>query len=216
MSEDERAGLIAETTPRGVLSRSSRNRSVPLIVDDVRKGPNFSIVRCSFFTIETDMPSSDWRMTLGNHRISFYLLGLSGVIWRPMRGIIFGKPSQIDELFELIERDPILSVGVNDIWFPFSLFNECVRRGDVYRVSEELFKMGYLFRRDRVSKEEFFDYCERSRHDLRESTKETESFRRWSSMQIERAKESYPKNRELALKWREDVPYRSERGRDQY
>jgi len=200
---------------RGLLSRERRTRSVPLIIDDVRKNPDFPIVRCSFFTIENDMPSPDWRMTLSNHRVSFHLLGLSGVIWKPTKGTTFNHPARIDELFEIIERDPELHIGIIDIWFPDWLFGEHVKRGDVYRVSEDLFRMGYLFRRDRISKEEFLEFCHKFRDNIRISAKEAESFRKWSATQIESAKEAYPKNRDLALKWRESEPPRTERGGNQ-
>jgi hypothetical protein len=201
--------------PRGQLARVKKTRSVPVIIDSVRKDPDFPIVRCSFFTIENDMPSPDWRMTLSNYRVSFHLLGLSGVIWRPMKGMTFNNPAQINELFEIVERDPELHIGVLDIWFPDWLFDKHVRRGDVYRVTEDLFRMGYLFRRDRISKEEFLEYCHRFRDTLRISARETESFRRWSAMQIESAKGAYPKNRDLALKWHENEPPRTERGGNQ-
>lgn len=199
---------MAEPTPevalRGLLSREMRRISVPIIIDDVRKNPEFPIVRCTFFTIENDMLSPDWKMTLSNHRVSFHLLGLSGVIWKPIRGVTFSDPSQIEELFGIVERDPELHIGINDIWFPDWLFDEHIKRGEVCRVSENLFRMGYLFRGDRISKEEFLRYCHKFRDNLRLSITETESFRKWSSMQIEHAKETYPKNRGLALKWLEN------------
>lgn len=205
-TQDGANALAQGTAPRGLLARERKIRSIPLIIDDVRKNPSFPIVRCSFFTIENDIPSPDWTMTLTSHRVSFHLLGLAGVLWKPMRGTKFNDPARIDELFEIIERDPELHIGIVDIWFPDWLFDKHAKRGDVYRVTEDLFRMGYLFRRDRISKEEFLEYCHRFRDGIRISVRETESFRKWSAMQIESAKAAYPKNGDLALKWRESEP----------
>lgn len=176
--------------------------TIPVIVDDVKTYPDFEMTRCTYFTIESDTPSPDWILGLGNLDIPFYLLGLSGIIWKPVKGDFFDNPDLIEKLFNAIEEGPGLYIDVNDIWLPNYLFySSKSKRGDVYRIGEELFNKAYLYREDRISKEEFLMFCEKLEEELYFSEKEAYSFRRWGKDQIAMAKQIYPKNRELELKW---------------
>jgi hypothetical protein len=186
---------------------NNRAYEVPVVVDDVKRYGKFRMTRCTYFTVKCDVPSSDWMLQLGKKSILFLLGGLSGLIIQPTRaGRLFGSSDSIDELFDTIEAHPSLYVDINDFWLPNKLFKSLPRRGQVYRVGSELFHVAYLYREERVSEGEFLRRCSDLKSQIRLSEGETRSFVSWSRLQIQRAKDSYPKNKRLELRWREKAP----------
>jgi hypothetical protein len=176
---------------------------VPVVVDDVKRYGKFRMTRCTYFTIECDVPSSNWVLGLEKKSIPFLLIGFSGLIIRPTGdGPFFESPDSIEKLFNTVESHPSLYVDINDFWLPNHLFQEPHRRGQVYRVGSKLFHLAYLYREERISEGQFLRRCRELRTNIRFSKKETRSFENWSRLQIERARESYPKNKGLELKWR--------------
>jgi hypothetical protein len=182
---------------------NDRTFDVPVVVDDVKRYGKFKMTRCTYFTIECDAPSSNWVLELGKKSIPFLLIGLSGLIVRPIGGgRLFESSDSIDELFKTIESDPSLYVDINDLWLPNKLFQGLPHRGEVYRVGSRLFHVAYLCREERISEDQFFRQCSELKSLIRLSKKETRSFASWSRLQIERARDSYPKSKGLELKWR--------------
>jgi len=182
---------------------NDRTFDVPVVVDDVKRYGKFKMTRCTYFTIECDVASSDWVLQLGKKSIPFLLIGLSGLIIEPMGGgRLFRSSDSIDELFNTVERHPSLYVDVNDFWLPNKLFKGFPHRGQVYRVGSKLFHVAYLYREERVSERQFLRRCSELKSYFRFSKQETRSFTGWSRLQIERARDSYPKNKGLELKWR--------------
>jgi hypothetical protein len=180
-----------------------RSFHVPVVVDDVKRYGKFRMTRCTYFTIECDVPSSNWVLGLEKKSIPFLLIGVSGLIIRPIGGgPLFDSPDSIENLFNTIESHPSLYVDINDFWLPNHLFQEPHRRGEVYRVGNKLFHVAYLYREERISEGRFLRRCRELRANIRFSKKETRSFGIWSRLQIERARESYPKDKGLELKWR--------------
>ena len=102
---------------------SDKAFDVPVVVDDVKRYGKLKMARCTYFTIECDAPSSNWVLELGKKSIPFLLIGLSGLIVRPIRGgRLFESSDSIDELFDTIESHPSLYVDINDLWLPNKLF----------------------------------------------------------------------------------------------
>ena len=185
---------------------NAKTFDVPVVVDDSKSYGKFRITRCTYFTIECDAPSSNWVLELGKKSIPFLLIGLSGLIVRPIRGgRLFESSDSIDELFDTIESHPSLYVDINDLWLPNKLFQGLPHRGQVYRVGFKLFHVAYLYREERISEDQFLRQCSELKGNIRLSKKETRSFANWSRFQIQKAKDSFPKNKGLRLEYRETV-----------
>ena len=60
--------------------------TIPVIIDDVKKLENFSMSRCTYFSIQCDTPSPGWTLTIGNISTSFLMMGMSGIIYSPADG----------------------------------------------------------------------------------------------------------------------------------
>lgn len=181
--------------------------TIPVITDDVKMHKIFDITRLTYFSIECDVPSPNWTLILGDQSIPFYLLGLSGIIWKPIgESDIFNSPYLIEQLFNTIEENPSLYVDINDIWLPnflFSNFDNVHKRGSVYRVKEDLFIRAHNYRENRIPAKQFQSICKELKDGIAFSRDETISFQNWINNQIEKAKKLYPKNSKLKLKWRQ-------------
>lgn len=177
--------------------------SVPVIIDDIKNYDGFQMSRCSYFSIECDAPTTGWSLTLEKRDIPFYLLGISGVIWKPFgKDKIFHNVKLIEETFDAIEKDPSLFVDTNDIWLPNFLFEgKSHERKMVYRVSNRVFLEAYEFRQERISEKRFLENCRKFSDDVEFSEQETASFSSWTAKQIEEAKTRFPKDKDLKLEW---------------
>lgn len=177
--------------------------SIPVILDDIKNYEDFDMSRCTYFTIESDVPLPNWVLELGNLRIPFYLLGISGIILQPIgNDNIFKSSDLIDKLFDTIESVPGLYIDTNDIWLPNFLFaNLPHKRGSVYRIKEKLFLETYRYRYDKISEKRFYMLCEELSASIDYSHIETNAFKEWEKGKIEEAIRLYPKNRESELKW---------------
>lgn len=49
--------------------------TIPVLIDDIKDYPNFEMTRCTYFTIDSDMPSPDWVLELDNKKINFDIYG---------------------------------------------------------------------------------------------------------------------------------------------
>ncbi|HEX7320648.1 MAG TPA: hypothetical protein VF399_09895 [bacterium] len=188
------------------------DNSIPIIVDDIKNYADFEMTRCTYFIIESDIPSPGWILGLGRFKFPFYLLGLSGIISIPL-GVEnrFNTSETIQSLFDEIESNTNLYVTVNDIWLPNSLFKRNYhKRGCVYRITTELFIKAYEYRYNRIHKEQFIENCRELRGRFTYSDDETSSFTSWAQGIVKKAKNIYPKNRELALRWQEEKSKKSE------
>jgi len=181
--------------------------TVPLMVDDVKSLPEFAFSRCSYFTIECDVPAAGWELTLGAAEIPFLMIGLSGIIYRPSgASAIFRSPGEIESLFETIEEDDRLSVGTADIWLP----NEAIAhilpdrkpRGVTFRVGQELFLDSLAFRLEKMSQEQFEETALTLSEEVTYAEEEDKAFLEWRQKQVDLAREQYHEKEELALEYR--------------
>jgi hypothetical protein len=186
------------------LSKDEIKMTVPILVDGVRSDIEFPLARCVYFSIQSDSPSSDWRMTLGRRGVRFSMMGLSGVVRKSLKGRTFTTAESIDELFGLVEEHPALRIGTDDIWLPESLFQLKPSRGEVYRIPYSLFEKAHAYRGDRIAADEYLKHCEELRAYIRFSRSETKAFKEWASRQVKRAFEKYHEHPDRGLKYREE------------
>lgn len=180
------------------------NIDIPVILDDIKRYIDFRMARCVYFVIECDEPSPGWTLGLNENKIPFFLLNISGIIYKPSPDIgVFESLVLIDNLFDLIESHPSLYVDTNEIWLPNMLLRDNCKRGDVYRVNQYLFLHALDFKNNKISEDEFDGICHQSLKESDYSRIETESFRLWADKQIYEAKQIYPKNANLELRWQQ-------------
>lgn len=175
--------------------------SVPVLIDDFKSSDKIHMTRCNYFSIETDSPSFGWTLELSNTQIPFIMMGLSGIITRSLKGGPFTDLNSIKSLFVAIEENPALYVDINEIWLPNILFKRNANRGDVYRISEKLFISSLNFQKRQIQLKHFQEIALEFRTNMIYSELESISFRNWEKEIINQAREIYPKNKELELKW---------------
>jgi hypothetical protein len=189
-----------------MISRVMRHDDVPLVVDSVAAYESFPIVRCNYLSIECDSPEAGWTIRIGRERLPFLMLGLVGIVTRPFVSERFTSIDLIEDLFKRTEAQAGLVIHVDDIWLPMGLFdriNPEPASGRVYRIKTNLFVLALAFREGRLDPNTFRHRCARFKQPLVFSENETRPFREWRGQQIQNAKDQYPKNRELELRWRE-------------
>lgn len=188
------------------------NRSVPLTIDDVKQLPDFKFARCDYFTVECDLPSSGWTLDLAGRQIPLLMADGAGIIYRPNpKEPAFTTPEQIERLFTEIEEDARFSVGTADVWIPNELLG-CIPdkqrahpRGVTFRVSYDLFIAALQFRTDRLDRKPFEQGVRDQGEAATFSAEEDEAFRAWRRMQVEQARELYPKSDALKLEYKKDA-----------
>jgi hypothetical protein len=194
--------------------------SVPVCVDDIKTVSGFEYTRCDYFTIECDAPSPGWTLSLGSQKIPFLMNALSGVIYRPSgAGALFTDPMEIERLFDTIEENGGLYVGHADIWLPNGLLEfVCAKRdfgisrGTVVRVGLAAFQAATAFRMDAIDADRFLSVLHEFQHTVTFSHEENEAFASWRKWQVEMAKERFPKNGNLALRWKPQNDNRATEG----
>ena len=176
--------------------------SIPVMIDDYKQTDRIKMTRCNYFSIEGDLPSPGWTISLQDRDIPFFLIGLSGIIVKPLSDERFGSPSSIEELFSAIEDNPSLFVDINEVWLPNFLFDHAAQRGALYRIDHRLFSLALQFQNQQITLEKFLGEAREHRAGVELSAEETEAFRGWEANIVGDAKKTYPKNPELALRWK--------------
>jgi hypothetical protein len=129
--------------------------TVPVLIDSVKDLEGFKMARCMYFSIECDTPSTGWQLELESGDLPFLMLGLSGIITRPVKGHNFKSVEDIETLFESIEMHENLFIDINDIWLPLIVLQDNVKRSSVYRIPFELFNIAYDYTSGRTSMDEY-------------------------------------------------------------
>lgn len=179
---------------------------IPVLVDKILKRKRVPLVRCTYFIVESDSPDPDWEIVYQNKRLPVFLLGLSGIIYKPLgRKRYFDTRLSVQQLFHGIEGYESLILELDELWIPQFFFEDLtVERGQVYRIREDLFTQAYYYRTGRISEEEFFNRIERDLMSIRTekgmpdtqnliwfSGKETKAFVEWENVVIEEARTIY-------------------------
>jgi len=171
--------------------------TIPVIVDDVKFQPGFAVTRCRYYAIACDIPAPAWVQFPERARLPFLLVGLSGIIYKPLgQKRLFNTSDRIEALFDAVDSDPEMYIDSNDIWLPNLLFERAgeanPRRGQVWRISTSLFTLADQARRERLTIEKLEEACTTLEGDaLRFSPSETRGFRAWGQAQIAKASRIY-------------------------
>ncbi len=174
--------------------------TIPVFVDSVKR--ELGLARMTYFSIEAEQPSPDWMLSLGGQSIPLYLISMSGIIHRPTpEQSTFQSAAQIDKLFDSIEQDQTLMVDINHIWLPDFVLSEPYTRSDVYRIGAELFTEALNFVNSQIGKSAFLEVCKAHLETVSRSDRETLAFKEWGDLQVKNAKDQFPKDRSLELKW---------------
>ncbi len=171
---------------------------VPVIVDEVKNLDQFQMTRCAYYIIEAPEPpgpNDHWSLEisgLDDQPVPVALFGLGGLICRPSTDAArFESVRQIDSLFDAIELRAKLLVEIADLWLPnflVDLARPSPRRGDVYRIGIDLFKMAHAYRAGRISAADFYLGCEPLAQTIEFSESETEVFAQWAAAQMDAAR----------------------------
>lgn len=189
------------------------NISIPLIIEDVKLFGGVTVLRCIYFSIESDDPSPGWTLYLSRVRLPFFLLGLEGIILTPPLEDGTGRPrfnsaSDIRRLYEFVERDKEhrFIISTNPIWLPDVMrisHGSHDPRGTVLRISPELFSASLAYDRGTQSLDSMIEFYLGLRNEVEISQEETQAWAVWNREVIAEAVEHYPKNREYVLDYRD-------------
>ena len=183
------------------LSKIQNQITIPIIIDDIKKQKDFDITRCTYFSIQCDTPSADWSLTVQNIYVSFLMMGISGIIYRPADGSDkFDHPDKIEKIFDIIESNEGLYIDINDIWMPNGFFTIGEqKRGSVYRLPLDVFSTALAFRENTACLKDLVKMCGRHPKGAIFQDDETWAFSTWSQMQIDEAKRFYRSNPQKKL-----------------
>jgi hypothetical protein len=180
--------------------------SVPVIIDDVKDLPDFKLSRCTYFTIECEESLPETSLGTKLLRMPVLTLGMVGLVHAPLEDDEFSEVEQIEKLLAAVEQDERLEVETSDIWLP----NEALAlakgkgkptRGDLFRLSHDLFLLAHQHRRELLSNEQLTEACAGRGAEMRYSARETEAFQEWMEAEIKSAVKFYHDHEKLALKY---------------
>lgn len=188
---------------------------IPVLLDDVKRLGDFQMSRFLFFTVDPTGTVEDWISMLRVQQIPFLLFGLTAVIHRPdLKSVTFAEPEHVDRLFNRIEENDGLLVESEHLWLPNVLFEDdrgrwkvtsgedsvSAGRGDIWRISYDLFQEALRFRQEVVSRAQFVETCvtlaRAPEPSVTFSRDETIVFREWSASQFAEARRNYRMQRE--------------------
>jgi hypothetical protein len=188
--------------------------TVPVVIDAADVPTN--ITRAIYFSFEAVEPADGWSLNIGNLRVPFFMLGISGVIQGavlPESGVPAGilpflSPEFIESTFFVIERTGALAVVTARLWFPTAFLRmakQDVARQDVFRIRRDVFATAHRITREVMQGDNieryFAPYGDEylKSQDIHSpesfpvvfSREETVAFQQWTNRQIEQAAEHY-------------------------
>lgn len=184
------------------MKKYQNNVNIPVVYDTIREIDGHQMLRCSYFTVQTDEPIPNWNLDLGSESFPILLLNLEAIIiGSPKSPDMFRTPLDIDDMYALIEETAGLFVDINDIWISHSLFKfKEFKSGSVFRLDRELFTYCWKYRNDQISISELIENeiilssKEREQSLVYYSEEESDAFKNWTSMQIQQSQELYRQN----------------------
>ena len=165
--------------------------TIPMIVDDVKTQNNFEMTRLNYFSIETVDYLEELTIKHGDLELPATVINLQGVITSTIKKTPFLSWEEIDALFDSIDDTEALFVDTNDVWLPNILFSKKLKRGDLIRISPELFRLAIAYRSDSISYDDFISSSVDLSSDIMTSPEEEAAFREWSQHQIGFSKDTY-------------------------
>lgn len=192
----------------------NKNILVPIIVDVKRNIDGYQMIRCSYFSVQSDEPLPNWNLKMGEVNSPILLINLEAIIvGAPNNSNKFNNYEDIIRMYNNIEKYDALFIDINDIWVPIEWFGIIgINQGMVFRIPQDRFSLCWKLRNDKISIEEMFEdeniLDERikskliERPPVRFSEGETFVFKKWTEVQIDQSRENYKnsKGQEKTLK----------------
>jgi len=172
--------------------------SIPVVADVERNVDGIEMIRCSYYSIQSDTPIPNWNMNAFGTSIQILLLNLEAILVGPTHeGVKFRDVADIESMYDFAEQNEGLFVDINDIWIPSAWFSGYkIEQGFVYRISQDNFTLCWQLRNSNISSEEFIFRSEfLDRPNIRLSEEETVVLRAWTKKQINKSQEIYQENR---------------------
>ncbi len=175
--------------------------TIPVMIDDIKDIDNIKFTRCTYFSVQCDTPSAGWSLGTSNISLPFIMMGLSGIICRPLEDSVkFTELTQIERLFEFIESQENLYIDINDIWLPNFAFQKGMqKRGTVWRVDIKIFTEALRFRDNTINFSDLEKMCKSYQKGVVYDDTETFVFQNWIDQQIAEAKRNYHSNQKRQL-----------------
>jgi hypothetical protein len=183
-------------------SKSKRLSTIPLVVDVERNIDGYEMVRCAYYSIESETPLLGTEIEIQGTDHPFLFLHLEAIfLGSPINQDYFYSTDDIDAMYEFTESHEGLFVDINDIWIPISWFGKQeIKQGRIFRIPVDRFIACWKFRHDHIAVEELIAT------DLKEvavyldySEEESRSFDEWTRLQISQSQEFYHSNRDNYL-----------------
>ena len=175
---------------------------IPVITDVKRNIDNIIMIRCSYYSIQSEIPMPNWTINAFGTSTPMLLLNLEAILVGPLQNVDkFSRMDDIDSMYNFVEQNEGLFVDINDVWIPIEWFgvNE-IKQGLVYRISQENFSLCWKLKNDTISAEEFL-YESKNINEpfISFSEEETLIFQDWTKKQILESQEIYQGNRKNYL-----------------
>ncbi len=176
--------------------------SIPVVTDVERNIDGIKMIRCSYYSIQSDTPLPNLNISGLGLSSSMFLLNLEAILVGPAQDVEkFNTVEDIDSMYEFVEEQEGLFVDINDIWIPSSWFDlPKLKQGLVFRISQEKFTLCWQLRNDIISSEEFITETKYIKDPtISFSEEETSVFQQWTKNQILQSQEIYQGNRKNYL-----------------
>lgn len=176
---------------------------IPIVTDVIRLIDGIQMVRCSYYSIQSDSPIDQWSNSLLKTNRRILLLSLEAIITGPIEyASRFDTVAELESVYDFADMNEGLFIDINDIWVPHSWFGRSeVNQGLVFRIAPTDFVACWQMRHDKISTEAFSKFIENRREAFIEfSEQETIVFEAWTKKQIEQSRDIYKSNRTEYLK----------------
>ncbi len=177
--------------------------TIPIIIDDQKIFDDFKMTRASYYYIELLEPAGNLNFSFENFEIAFFPLEIAGVIYKPVgKKLYFDSPDEFEQLFNYAEDLEHFYIEADYIWIPNALLRteKKPEKGDVFRISVDLFTRLYLLKRDNTVSSAYDFGIGNVNSEIVFSENETRAFTRWGENVLKNVIEVYPKNSKLELK----------------
>lgn len=194
-----------------IYKNSASSDLIPILVDVERNIDEHQMIRCSYFSVQSDEPLPDWNLRIGKFNSPILLLNIEAILLgAPNETRVFKDHSDITAMYDYIESQDELFVDINDIWIPVEWFGGIkTKQGMVFRISQDLFTHAWKFRNDKIVADELMESANvKTAMEQSKSTQspmvifseeETYVFTDWTKSQIEESRSRYDERQRKSL-----------------
>ena len=176
---------------------------VPIFVDSTGVVDGVEMTRCTYFYVRPGEPQATSFLP-GEEPFPLLLIDLEGVIVAGLGGRLFDSPAVIADLFNYIRTHTPYVVTTSYLWLPQQLVRDAVSgrpaRGDVLRLYAPWFLQACGY--GRTAEPLAFTEVPPAVRPLYFSAAETQAFKEWTGLTVERVRRRYHSRPELNLRGR--------------